>query len=106
MNKHEIIEQLAKDKIVEGIIDNINNKDPDLEDLKQDIYVELLLKDDQLIEQLYEDNKLRYFITKMVTNNIKSKTSPYYYQYKKSREKLDYYGDIYNLEGGYCEGEE
>ena len=35
MNKHEIIEQLAKDKIVEGIIDNINNKDPDLEDLKQ-----------------------------------------------------------------------
>ena len=50
MNKHEIIEQLAKDKVVEGIIDNINNKDPDLEDLKQDIYVELLLKDDQLIE--------------------------------------------------------
>ena len=50
MNKYEIIEQLAKDKIVEGIIDNINNKDPDLEDLKQDIYVELLLKDDRLIE--------------------------------------------------------
>ena len=94
MNKHEIIEQLAKDKIVEGIVDNINNKDPDLEDLKQDIYVELLLKDDRLIEQLHEDNKLRYFITKMVTNNIKSKTSPYYYQYKKSREKLDYYGEI------------
>lgn len=106
MNKYEIIEQLAKDKVVEGIIDNINNKDPDLEDLKQDIYVELLLKDDRLIEQLHEDNKLRYFITKMVTNNIKSKTSPYYYQYKKSREKLDYYGDIYNLEGGQCEGEE
>ena len=106
MNKYEIIEQLAKDKIVEGIIDNINNKDPDLEDLKQDIYVELLLKDDRLIEQLHQNNKLKYFIVKMVTNNIKSKTSPYYYQYKKNREKLDYYSDIYNLEGGQCEGEE
>jgi len=70
MNKHEIIEQLAKDKIVEGIIDNINNKDPDLEDLKQELLEELLLKDDLLIEQLHEDNKLRYCITKLLTNNI------------------------------------
>lgn len=104
--KRKIIEQLARDKVVESIVENVNNSDEDRFDLVQDIYLDLLCKDDDFIIKLHEDNKLRYFIVKMVTNNIKSKTSPYFYQYKKSREKLDYYGDIYNLEGGQCEGEE
>ena len=104
--KRKIIEQLAKDRVVESIIENVNNSDQDRFDLAQDIYLDLLTKDDAFIQELYQSNKLKYFIVKMVTNNIKNKTSPYYYQYKKPNEKVDYYGDIYNLEGGQCEGEE
>lgn len=106
MTKSWIVEQLAKDRVVESIVDNVNNSDQDRFDLVQDIYLDLLTKDDAFIQELYQSKKLKYFIVKMVTNNIKSKTSPYYYQYKKPNEKVDYYGDIYNLEGTQSEGEE
>lgn len=86
MTKSEIINQLAIERKVEEIINNITKqgevKDGE-EDLAQDIYLSLLEKDDRLIEQLYEDNQLIYFITRMLINNLRSKTSPYYYKYKR-----------------------
>ena len=86
MKKYEIIDEISKDKLVEEIVYNIGNKgDEDLKDLIQDIYINLLEKEDDLIETLYNTNQLKFFIIRMVVNNIHSKNSPYYTKYKKDK---------------------
>lgn len=92
MTKQEIITKLAKDKYVEGIITNVGADEDkeDLKDLSQDIYIELLMKDDATIEQLYANNQLNYYIIRIVLNNIRSKNSRYYYMYKKMKTKTIY----------------
>ena len=68
MTKKEIIEKWAKEKKVETLIkkhtDFSNN--PYIEDLVQDIYIELYLKDNELIEKLENDNEIDYFLTKII----------------------------------------
>ena len=87
MKKEEIIEKWAKDKKVESLVkkhtDFLNN--PYIDDLVQDIYIELYLKDNELIEKLENDNEIDYFLTKIIRNNLYSKTSPFYYKYNKFR---------------------
>lgn len=86
MDKYKIIDEISKDKLVEEIVYNIGDKgDEDLKDLIQDIYINLLEKEDDLIETLYSENQLKYFIIRMVVNNIHSKNSPYYTKYKKDK---------------------
>ena len=86
MDKYKIIDEISKDKVVEEIVYNIGSKgDEDLKDLIQDIYINLLEKEDNLIETLYSTNQLKYFIIRMVVNNIHSKNSPYYTKYKKDK---------------------
>lgn len=85
--KQAIISNVAKTKLLSDIIHNVakDNNDQDLKDLEQDLYIELLEKDDELIEYMFENNQLNYFLTKMVVNNINSNTSRYYYRYKKNK---------------------
>ena len=86
MDKYSIIDEISKDKLVEEIVYNIGSKDDeDLKDLIQDIYINLLEKEDSLIETLYNTNQLKFYIVKMVVNNIHSKNSPYYTKYKKDK---------------------
>ena len=86
MDKYKIIDEISKNKIVEEIVYNIGNKgDEDLKDLIQDIYINLLEKEDNLIETLYSTNQLKFYIIRMVVNNIHSKNSPYYTKYKKDK---------------------
>ena len=86
MSKYKIIDEISKQKLVEEIVYNIGNKgDEDLKDLIQDIYINLLEKEDELIETLYNTNQLKFFIIRMVVNNIHSKNSPYYTKYKKDK---------------------
>ena len=86
MDKQEIIQEISKQKIVEEIVYNIGSKDDeDLKDLIQDIYINLLEKEDNLIENLYSTNQLKFYIIRMVVNNIHSKNSPYYAKYKKDK---------------------
>ena len=86
MDKYKIIDEISKQKVVEEIVYNIGDKgDEDLKDLIQDIYINLLEKEDNLIETLYATNQLKYFIIRMVVNNIHSKNSPYYTKYKKDK---------------------
>lgn len=89
MTNAQIINYVANSKIVEEIIGGITyskfeNKE-NLKDLAQDIYLQLLQMDTKKLNDLYCKNQLRYWITRIITNNIHSKTSPYYYQYKKAR---------------------
>lgn len=85
----DIISQIAKDKVVEGLIENISKKkltDSHLDDLAQDIYIALLEKPPALIIQLYEKNEINFYIARMVVNNLRSNLSPYYYKYIKPEQ--------------------
>ena len=85
MTKSEIIGRLAKEKMVETIVSNIAKTNSDiLNDLSQNIYIDLLMKDEEKIVNLYETNQLRFFIVKMAKNNLFSKNSPFYKTFKKN----------------------
>lgn len=77
---------IAKERLVETAIANIakTNSDDTLKDLSQNIYIDLLLKDEEKIVNLYETNQLRFFIVRMITNNLFSKNSPYYQVFRKN----------------------
>ena len=97
MDKYKIIDEISKDKIVEEVVYNIGDKgDEDLKDLVQDIYINLLEKEDNLIETLYNTNQLKFYIIRMVVNNIHSKNSPYYTKYKKDKINKVKIEELYN----------
>lgn len=87
--KQSIINNIAKDRMVETIVANVakDTTDEDLTDLCQDIYLALMEKDEETIEDLYAKKQLNYYITRMVINNIDSSTSRYFYNYKKNKLK-------------------
>ena len=87
MTKNEVIEIIAKEKVVEQIVSNIAKSadcDDTLKDLSQEIYLDLLSKDEEKIVNLYETNQIRFFVVRMVTNNLFSKNSPFYQTFKKN----------------------
>lgn len=87
--KQSIINKIAQDRMVETIISNVtkNNGLEDYKDLANDIYLELLEKDEEVIDNLYEKGNLNFYITRMVLNNVDSKTSRFYYKYIKNKLK-------------------
>lgn len=88
MEKEEIVKELAQAKKVEKIINNVNKgsiKQKDvLQDLAQDIYYALLLKDN--LSEIYEKGELDYYISRIVINQLKSTNSPFYYTYRKNNK--------------------
>lgn len=97
MDKYSIIDEISKNKLVEEIVYNIGDRgDEDLKDLVQDIYINLLEKEDSLIETLYSTNQLKFYIVKMVVNNIHSKNSPYYTKYKKDKNNKVKIEELYD----------
>lgn len=87
MNKYDIIQELARNKVVEQIIKQINRTEHhnDLQDLGQYIYLQLLEKDEDLISGLYERKELNFYLANMIYNQLRSKTSPYHRTYRLPR---------------------
>lgn len=87
MTKYEVINIIAREHLVERIVNKLlsSSKNPfDCpEDLIQDIYLLLLQKDDDLIVNLYNKDELGYYILKVVRNQLLSVNSKYYYTYIK-----------------------
>ena len=87
---------IAKEKVVEQIVSNIAKSSDDLlNDLVQEIYLDLLEKDEDKIVKLYESNQIRFFITRIVINNLHSKNSPYWCKIKSFTHNMnEITGDI------------
>ena len=96
MTKNEVVNIIAKERMVETIVSNIAKSSDDLlNDLVQEIYLDLLQKDEDKIVKLYESNQIRYFITRIVINNIHSKNSPYWCKLKSFTHNMnEIIGDI------------
>ena len=90
-----IVEKLARNRVVEDMIKNMNINDyPD--DLAQEIYLILLEYDKDKIEDIYNKNQINFFISRIITNQAFSKNSPFYLNYKKwdfNKEELDFDND-------------
>ena len=89
MTKEEIITEIANQHVIEDIIGNVDKSvipKQSLKDLAQDIYLDLLTKPEDKIIQLYKKKQLKYFISRMVVNNLHSNTSPYYRTYRRTTQ--------------------
>ena len=87
MTKYEVINIIAKEHLVERIVNKLlsSSKNPfDCpEDLIQDIYLLLLQKDDDLIVNLYNKDEIGFYLLKIARNQLLSVNSPYYTKYIK-----------------------
>ena len=95
-----IVEQLAKDKVVEGIARNLKIPPDEINDLAQECYLILLEYDQNKLNRINKKNEIQYFITKIIMNQYFSKTSTYHYKYRKFYELINSkYTDGYEWDG-------
>ena len=93
MTKYEVIDIIAREHLVERIVNKLlsSSKNPfDCpEDLIQDVYLLLLQKDDDLIVNLYNKDEIGFYLLKIARNQLLSKNSPYYTKYIKFLANCD-----------------
>ena len=93
MTKYEVINIIAREHLVERIVNKLlsSSKNPfDCpEDLIQDVYLLLLQKDDDLIVNLYNKDEIGFYLLKIARNQLLSKNSPYYTKYIKFLANCD-----------------
>ena len=94
----QIINEIANNGLVEEIIQGVSyskfENTENLKDLTQDIYLQLLQMRTDKLNDIYTKNQLRYWIARIVVNSIHSKTSPYFYTYKKEQMQSVSISDI------------
>lgn len=101
MSQYETINKIAKEHVVEDIIQNIaKSNDDNLTDLAQDIYIQLLEMPNDKFKILQCGNQLKYYLVGLIRNQIFSCTSPYFYKYKKYKQLIDE-EDIENISIAY-----
>ena len=83
MTVEEVVELVAKEEWVEECIRTVSGGvwRSEYNDLVQDVLVELL--DQEKIVGLYQRNQLKYYIMRIVRNNLQSSTSRFYYRYRR-----------------------
>ena len=83
MTVEEVVELVAKEGWVEECIKTVSGGvwRSEYSDLTQDILIEML--NQTKIVDLYEKNQLRYYVMRIVRNNLQSATSRFYYRYRR-----------------------
>lgn len=85
MGKTEILTILGKDRTVEHIVENIarSSLTPDLKDLCQMVYQILMELPEEKVLGLWKRGQMRFFIARLVMNQYRSSSSPFYITYRK-----------------------
>ena len=78
MSKYEIINELAKNKTVEKMLTHFSTINK--ADLSQNIYLSLLCKDENILNELYSKGQIKQYITGIIYRQIFSDHSHHYYQ--------------------------
>ncbi len=68
---------------ITSIVETICPREEFKNDLIHDIFLTMVEKPPSMIDDLIKNNGLNYYISKVITNNVKSSTSPFYNKYKK-----------------------
>ena len=97
LSKNEIIAQ--EQSTIRDICASIlaNNRDLHLiDDLVQDISLILLSQMEETIQSLYETNQIRFFIARIVANQVFSNSSPFHFTYRLREPKNNLISDEYD----------
>lgn len=81
-----IVDELAQARKVEEIVRTVAHSDGlsgSLSDLCQEVYCILLGYDAGRLVDLWESGCIPYFLVRIVVNQLRSKTSPFYYRYRR-----------------------
>ena len=93
MTKIDVVDIIAREHLVERIVNKLlsSSKNPfDCpEDLIQDLYLILLNSDENLIVALYNKGELGFYLLKIARNQLLSKNSPYYTKYIRFQSHND-----------------
>ena len=83
MTVEEVVELVAKEGWVEECIKTVSGGvwRSEYNDLVQDILIELL--DQEKVVSLFQKDQLRYYVMRIVRNNLQSATSRFYYRYRR-----------------------
>ena len=83
MTVEEVVELVAKEGWVEECIKVVTGGvwRSEYSDLVQDVLIELL--NQEKIVDLYKKNQLKFYIMRVVRNNLQSCTSRFYYRYRR-----------------------
>ena len=83
MSTREVVERVAKEGWVEECIRTVSGGvwRSEYSDLTQDILIELL--NQSKVVDLYKKGQLRYYVMRIVRNNLQSATSRFYYRYRR-----------------------
>lgn len=89
MNKAEIINVIASEKMVEAMVQNIAHQSltPDLKDLVQMVYLILLEYDEAKIVDLWEHQQMQFFLARIIINQYRSSNSPFHTIFRKFKER-------------------
>lgn len=104
MNKNEIIETIFKSEEYNNLLLKlVEQPDLYLEDFKQDLMLILLEMESEFIEDLWNTNRMKFYITRIITNQIYSRSSPFYKTYKKMNREVFVVSGQENYESDFLE---
>lgn len=91
MGKNEIVNEIAKGKMVEQMVQNIAHQSlsADLKDLCQMVYLILLEYDEQKLQDLWSNNQMNFFLARIIINQFRSSNSPFHMIYRKFQTMVD-----------------
>ena len=91
MTRTEIVERLARERRVETMVENIARQplDANLFDLAQMVYLILLEYDEDKLADLWEHGQMQFFIARIIINQYRSTSSPFYKQIRKYASKAE-----------------
>lgn len=83
------IEAIIENGYVEEIANNIKVRSDYMDDFVQEIYLILLEYDQEKLGKMVESGQIKFFLTRIMLNQWQSKTSTFYYKYRKMYEHID-----------------
>lgn len=91
---------MARDKVVEGMVTRIvhHPMTTDLRDLCQMVYLILLEYDETKLLDLWRNGQINNFIARIIINQYRSYTSPFYTIFRKHQDKRESLGADINDE--------
>lgn len=106
--KSKIITDIYNSGVMDELLKNMarGQDKNNVDDLRQDIFEWLLNYPDEKLKNLTDDNQIKFFLVRMLSNQINSVTSKYYRQYRlpsiltkelpqenddNEKEEVDYY---------------
>ena len=83
MSTRGVVEYIARSKLIQECIKVVTGGvwRSEYDDLVQDILIEML--NQTKIVDLYEKGQLKFYVMRIVRNNIQSNTSRFFYRYRR-----------------------